>query len=252
MSTLVTLSTDGLRDYVGLPNGQKLILGTITVLKFITKLNLHSRLNRTLLDAFNEHGEVMVTVDLPSMYDLLGSSRSKWAKNDFPTSLISASDRTLQVRTRIPMDVKTLQTRIAAIEEVVSSLLSTGDRFNAIPKIETLKTLSANLAVPDTVEPVAAVIPVSTPSVDSLQSNSTLADEILFKVEATAEKIDQLVTAGRKFNASVARADLYGIANRVAEILNNVDIAQPWVGQDLTGLAQEANHIYSLFEPAKV
>lgn len=245
---LVTLSTDGLRDYVTLSNGQKLILGIVTVLKFVTKLNVHPRLTRTILDAFNEHGEVMVTVDLDQMYELLAPVRAKWAKDMPVTSFMHGSDRTLQGK--ILMDAKTLETRLAAVEALVSDISK--DRFNVLPKFDQLRQLTANLSVPATDVPVAAVVPATTPSVETLEANATLADEILFKVEATGEKVERLVQAGRKFNASAARSDLFSIAHRVAEIVNNVDLAQSWVEADLTKLAAEANRIHGLFEPAKV
>jgi hypothetical protein len=249
----VTLTTDGLRDYVQIPGGQKLILGLTTVLKFITTLNQHRRLTRTLLDGFIEHGEVMLTVDLDQMYALLASRRRKWADNDPARSLMGQDQRTEEACGS--MDEKILNTRLAAIEDVVSKL-DGRLRVRTESTFERLRTLTANLGTPESVTTaspeVVAAVPVSTPSLESLQANTTLADEILFKVEATEEKVARLVQAGRKFNASAAREDLYNIANRVAEIVNNVDLASDWVGADLSKLADDANRIHGLFAEAKV
>lgn len=91
-----------------------------------------------------------------------------------------------------------------------------------------------------------------TPSYDNFKQNTMLAENIIETVETTDQKIDTLVTAGRKFNASKAKGDLYAVASRVTEILNNVDLAQPWVRNDLTALADKAKQIHGLFASAKV
>lgn len=88
-------------------------------------------------------------------------------------------------------------------------------------------------------------------SYETLKSNTTLAEGILNTIEETNDKVTALVTAGRKFNASQASSDLYAIASRVAEIMNNVDLAQPWVTKDLAALDKQAKHIHGLFASAR-
>ena len=90
------------------------------------------------------------------------------------------------------------------------------------------------------------------PSLETLRENTGIADSIINTVEETSAKVDALVTAGRRFNASQAKEDLYAIASRVTEIVNNVDLAQPWVRKDLTALAKQAQDIHGLFASAKV
>lgn len=245
---LVTISTDGIRDYVTLPSMERLILGPISMLKFVTELTPTTKLARVALDAFLARGEALLTVDLDRMYELLTPRRARWSSTDF---LMPESDRTPM--TRNPMaDVKTIQERLAQVEQVVATLDKMAAQRGISPKHHAqLRAMVAHLGT----EPVAAPVVEATegePSYDTLQANTALAEDILGKVEATSEKIDQLVTAGRKFNASRAKSDLFGVASRVAELLENVDLAQPWVEKDLTALAQEAGHIHGLFASAKV
>ena len=97
------------------------------------------------------------------------------------------------------------------------------------------------------------VLPPSTPepSFQNLKANTKLAEDTLSQVEQTLSKVDALVTAGRKFNASRAKSDLHRVAADVNEIISHVDLAQPWVRKDLQGLADRSAHLFGLF-PAKV
>lgn len=247
---LVTISTDGIRDYVTLPSAERLILGPISMLKFVTELTPTTKLARAALDTFLARGEALLTIDLDRMYKLLTPRRARWSSTDF---LMSEADRTPMTRNPPMADVKTIQDRLAQVEQVVSTLDKMASAQRGItPKHHSqLREMVAHLGA----ESVAAPVVEATegePSYDTLQANTALAEDILGKVEATSAKIDQLVTAGRKFNASRAKSDLFGVANRVAELLENVDLAQPWVEKDLTALAQEAGHIHGLFASAKV
>lgn len=89
-------------------------------------------------------------------------------------------------------------------------------------------------------------------SYDNLKANTAVAEGVLAQVDATNTKIDQLVTAGKKFDASRAKQDLLKIASKVNEIVANVDLAQPWVRDDLLDLAKAAENIHGLFVQAKV
>jgi hypothetical protein len=149
-------------------------------------------------------------------------------------------------------DTKTLQdllSKVGQIETVVASLDKFASESLIAPKHHAeLRALVGQVV--STEETASA--PVATPSVDTLQANSTLAEDILATVEQTDAKVEALVTAGRKFNASRAKEDLYGIASKVAEILNTVDMAQPWVGDNLQALTKQAKGIHDLFAAAKV
>ncbi len=129
--------------------------------------------------------------------------------------------------------------RIAAIERHVGALNPKASES----EISQLRNLVAGLQ--------SAADEAKTASYATLDGNSKIAEEILSKVGATTDKIDELVEKGRPFNASQARQDLHDITARVAEILSNVDLAQPWVENDLRSLAERTAHIHGLFAGAK-
>jgi len=85
-----------------------------------------------------------------------------------------------------------------------------------------------------------------------LKANSDLAEDILLKLAATSDKIDALRAAGRRFNASKAQSDLHKIASEVQDLLGNVDLAEPWVRNDLVVVAKKADRIHDLFASAQV
>lgn len=95
-------------------------------------------------------------------------------------------------------------------------------------------------------EPVAA-----DPTVQALEENSAIVEDALTKIDATNQTIDKLAAQGRKFNASKAKADLYGLATRMRELLGNADLAHPMVRKDLNEIAASVDTIHGLFAGAK-
>lgn len=92
----------------------------------------------------------------------------------------------------------------------------------------------------------------SGPSYDTFKAHSDMAESIVARVHETDTQINKLVEAGKKFDAPRAKQDLHKIASKVAEIAENVDLAQPWLRGDLEKLSAEADRIHGLFAPAKV
>jgi hypothetical protein len=86
---------------------------------------------------------------------------------------------------------------------------------------------------------------------DVLQENSTVAGEILACLEETNDRVDTLVQAGKKFNASKAKQDLHAVSTKVAGILRDADLTQSWVQADLAKLASRAQEIHAIFAPKK-
>ena len=316
---IVTIGTDGLRDFVTLPGGQRMMLGTVSILRFVTELT-PLKFARRVLDAFNKGGSAVVTVDLDAMGELLKPHVSRWGTTGaFTSSLIPHADRTSMREGPAMADAKTLLERLGKIEGVVTLLdkhasgqliapklhqelrslvgglhfYDPGDQskndswyIDSAPKVDTadgnvklpanathshalsVKPEEASTSTTSVYAPEPSTKPVhaktasegapvaapaaAQPSLESLKGNTTLADSILNTVEETNTKVEALVTAGRKFNAAKAKEDLYAIASRVTEIVNNVDLAQPWVAKDLTALDQQAKYIHGLFAPAKV
>lgn len=164
----------------------------------------------------------------------------------------------------IERHVAELEMRTAAKREIPASLVasfkratitlpnfgdqSKNDAFMGLgqPKVDT---------VPDTgyTPPPAVTHPQGkSASVRTLTANADLAETILTQVAQTSEKIDQLEAAGRPFNADQARADLHKIACECEGVLQNADLAEPYVANDLGQLAKQAAHIFGLFASARV
>lgn len=77
--TLVTIATDGFRDYVSLPNGDTINLGTTSVLKLITEVVPFSADIRKALDTFLAKGTVTLAADQSTLLKVLRPKKSRWA-----------------------------------------------------------------------------------------------------------------------------------------------------------------------------
>lgn len=190
---MVTFGTDGFVDFVQVPDGQKFMLGPVSVLKLIMHL-VPLRTARAALREFVEKHQVMVSVDLDRMWGMLPFQRARFSSTN---PLIGQSDRSDQIARSIETENQ---------------------------------------------------IAMKTASYDTFMQSVELAEDIVAKVAATDEAINRLVTAGKKFDSVRAKSDLHRIASRVAEIAQNVDLAQPWVGPDLAALSKRANEIHGLFQ----
>lgn len=140
-----------------------------------------------------------------------------------------------------------------ALKEMVAAIhlpnfgdQSKNDAFYGLgaPKVDT--------AEPGQKLPAEVTNPKLAASHEALLENSALAEGILQQVGETEAKIDQLVTAGRKFNAAKAKRDLHEVSARLTTFLQDVDMAQPWVKGDLAKLANRSAEIHALFATAKV
>ena len=264
----VIFSTDGQRDYVTTPDGQKHILGVVSVLKIIAKL-VPSTIARKALDEFNKTGETMVPVDLDAMFEMLAPKRpNRFATEDL---LIQSQDRTLSEKITMSEDkaIKdAIQNQIGAIERQLGLLNDKAKESGGQPaadmkaEAEKLGDLVKWLQKPspygdqsknDMADGLKGETPggAKTASYDILVENSNLAETVIQQASEASDAIDRLVQAGRKFNAAKAREDLHDITARVSEILANVDLAQSWVSNDLNALAERSAHIHGLFHGAK-
>lgn len=263
----VTFSTDGQRDYAITPDGQRHILGTMSVLKIIATL-VPGAIARKALDEFNKTGETMVPLDIDAMFEMLAPKRARFAEAlILPQDRVAATEKTTMsdadkaLKDAITNQIDTIERQIALLNQKAKD---SGGQPQADMKaeVERLSDLVKWLKKPSpygdqSKNDMAMGLKPTTPggvkvaSYDVLASNSGLAETIIQQVAETSETIDRLVTAGRKFNASKAREDLHAIVARTTEILANVDLAQPWVATDLNALAQQAEHIHGLFKDAK-
>src|SRR5262245_59832991 len=82
-SLLVTVGTDGSKDWVRTPDGQKYALGPVSVLTLLSRLSRNSKTARHALDEFLARGEVMVSVDDDALWGLLSPVRTRLAAGPF-------------------------------------------------------------------------------------------------------------------------------------------------------------------------
>ena len=270
---MVTIGTDGNIDYVETPDGVRYALGTTSVLQVVSKLVKGQRHRREALDLFNKQGEAGVLLDVDAMFAMLIPKRARWAATD---PLIPDANRDAPLRGD-PMNptFEQVKMRLAHIEKQVEtlskgpnpevlgnlqkavasiSLPHPGDQgkndawyITAPPKVDTVEDPGAYTPPADVTHPLG-----KTASFLALQGNMKMAEEILQHVAETDEKIDALVTAGRKFNASKARADLHGVVATLTNMMTQVDMAQPWVSDDLSKIAKRCDELHALFASAKV
>jgi len=233
-TVMVTVGTDGNTDWVKLPNGEKLTLGAVSVARFLGALTRQPL--RKSLDSFLLYGETTASVDLDQMFDLLKPIRVRLADGSFIPSLGQTS-------TRNPMnELLAIEASISQAEKILGVLArkAASGQTNGIETVRQDFIKAANkIQSPNQSKNQLAY--------DVLQENSTVAGEILACLEETNDRVDTLVQAGKKFNASRAKQDLHGVSTKVAGILRDADFTQSWVQADLNKLASRANAIHGIF-----
>jgi hypothetical protein len=138
MGMLVTVGTDGFRDFVNLPDGRTFTLGSVSVLKFVTSLVSSGAIARKVLDTFLAKGEAKLSVDLAEMEVLLQPKRSRWAVHE--NRLIPMVSRPLP---RGASTMNPFEFKLAALEALVTSLNNTASPA----QVRTLQQLAHGLSV---------------------------------------------------------------------------------------------------------
>lgn len=277
---LVTIGTDGVSDWVQLADGQKLMLGPISVLKFVTELGVGGAYGaRDTLNEFIKDGTSMLTVDGDRMQELLKPHRARWTSVQPAIPLIPSPDRTPSRQVTAMADADTfvkdaINNQIARIEAQISLLQnhakesSNGSISKSMmdSEIENLKNMVAFLRRPSVYGNQSDNssyygLPEKLPSGESARSkeasandNVRVAQGIKDTIVSTEEKIDQLVLAGKKFDVTKAKGDLHRIASNVQTVLQHPKFKEG--GREvviaLHELGKRANQIRGLFAPAKV
>lgn len=266
--TLVTIGSNGPVDYLETPDGVRYTLGTTSVLQLISRLVSGRRFQREALEAFNQGKEAAVLLDLDAFFEMQ-TPRARWASN---SSLFPRSDRTLRGTS---MNTADLMKRIACCEQQVALLDHEPSPENQTALIEMVASISLpnfgdqskndafdGMGKPkvDTMEDPGAYTPpanITHPlgkqaDLETLQTNLAMAETIVQKVHVTDEKIDAMVTAGRRFNASKARNELHTIVATLVSMLKQVDPAHKWVTAELQKIDLRAAEIHDLFAPVKI
>lgn len=250
---LVSIGTDGLTDWVRTPDGARYNLGPVSVLSFVASMVPKAQAKK-VLDSFALGKEAMLSVDEELMWEMLAPRRARWSALRNPLLTLQSQESTMS----------TLSDDLAAVENHIQALKTAAAKkaTNLTSGVEVLVKLAGkikspnqsknntyyNLGAPDVHEVGDKVAGLS---YDTYAQNSETANQILAKAEVTVQTIDKLAAAGRKFNASRAKADVRSVTSKVAGILQ-VDLTAPWVAGDLAKLAARMDEVHGLFAKAKV
>jgi hypothetical protein len=287
---LVTVGSDGVTDWVSMPDGQRFNLGPVSVLSFVGKLASPSMAKKSL-DVFLKSGKAMFAVDEDRMWQLLKPVRARWSSSD--GSFMPDVDRKTAASGRI--EIMTFEQSLTALEDHIAKLnKAAAEKATNLPEgVEFLVRLAGKIKSPNQSknqtyynlgEPKVETpskpgtfgkeadkikspdqsknetyynlgepkVETAKLSYDVFKANNELAEAIVDKIASTAAKIDGLVKAGRKFNAAKARLDLHEVSAKVAGILGDTDLTAEWIRSDLEKLASRADQLHGLFANAKV
>jgi hypothetical protein len=281
----VTVGTDGYADWVQLADGQKLMLGPISVLKFVTDLGVGGAYGaRKTLDEYMKDGSSMLMVDADRMAELLKPHRARWTsvrpaipgvanralipdpnRTPFPPRTAMA-DTDQFVKDAIVNQIARIESQIALLQTNAKEA-SPGSITQESKKadIEALKDMITFLRKPSVYgnqsdNSTYYGLPEKLPDGSSartmeasVQENTKQARTILGTLKATEDKIDQLVLAGRKFDVARAKGDLHKLAKNVQTVAAHPKFKE--AGREviiaLHELGKRASQIHGLFASAK-
>lgn len=155
--TLVTVATDGFRDYVDLPDGRQVNLGSVSVLKLVSSLVRGSYECRKALDTFLKKKQAVIAVDLYALEDMLKPKRARWAAHNDPfISTVSVQqgrgasmDSDTAQAEAMRSQVAELEKQIALVEQTAKEHASGSQSAEQLQgAVESLKALVTELGKP--------------------------------------------------------------------------------------------------------
>ena len=189
MACLVTIETDGYRDFVTFPDGRQLNMGSISVLTLVTTLT-KSRVWRKTLDTFNKDRKALISVDLQALTELLSPRRSRWACHGDPF-IPSVSHQPSRGYCMTPTE---LHSQLTTIEQHLASMQDN----RATDKVATLVSL---------VTALESKVAASTGSVSTVLAKVASIEEVIQAIGSTkvasSESIEALLQASNELCASV-------------------------------------------------
>lgn len=280
----VAISTDGLRDFVTMPDGLKVMVGQVGMSKLVAECSRSGAEARRALNEYLKTGEATIALNLDRLSELTMPPRQRWVLAGGSPLMDSLDRASTTVRGR---------SEIMASGDVAQADKATQEAIkNQVYRIEQQIALTqqhAGEASPNSIgqdiqkDDIAKLkdlvqwlrrgspygnqsdnsayygLPEKTPSGESARSkeasieeNGLIADATLSRLESAQTKIDLLVTAGKKFDHVRAKGDLFKVASNVQQLLKTADLAAPTVKGELTKLAEQAKQLHGLFASAKV
>lgn len=261
---LVTVGTDGFTDWVSLPSGQRLNLGPISVLHFVSKVT-SGRDVRHAMDAFLRDGQASLKIEEDQMWDLLTPVRARWASSlagSFMTQDLCPVKEGLMFN---DTTLKSLENHVAQLKAAAGKAspqkmeqgrgilvrLASKVDVRAAQQQEDDKKEAEQQDEKKDQEKEASASQLPGLSFDTYKANSEIAGSIIAEAAETVAVIDRLASAGKKFNASRAKADVHAVTTKVASILREADLTKDWVQSDLQKLASHSTKLHKIFVPTK-
>lgn len=271
MRSLVTIKTDGFRDYVILADGTERNLGSVSVLKMVVESAQSPREARKTLDQFLKRHEAVYAADTEKLLALLAPKRARWSSFDKALFRTDSEEATKKVARHPKSRARDIMAIDSELKNAVSGMIAGIEKHIAVLEQSAKEAAPGSLtaqSVKGDVEGLKALIgQLKDPAAayagkdqsanktyyglksahDVLAGNSDTAQHILDRVAATNDKIDDLVAQGRRFNAALAKSDLLKVTQKLASVLTDMDLAHPGVADDLNVLAARADEIHALF-----
>lgn len=273
--TTVTFQTDGLRDYVCLPDGIRYILGTVSVLRIVSSLVAGQRMKRRALDEFNESGQATVKLDIEQMFEMLGPRPLK--KSAHGSSLIQPQKQahpTSKEGTHMSHPVKILDTRIAHLENTIRELDARTASGGRVPAalVRNLHQAAISLTdfgdqskndafyglgepVVDTMEDPGAWTPpaeVTHPQGKTASHRTAsvlrMAEQTLKQIAETSDQIDTLAEQGEPVDTVKAQSDLHEMTSEIHDMLSEEDMDAKEAEQQLAKVARRVQQMHRLFD----
>lgn len=258
---LVTVATDGVTHHIITPDGCRYNLGSTPVVRLVTSLIKDRRKARAVLDEFLQEGSASFVADLDLAEALFMPLRTRWGAEAFPfipplnrlpeiprgTIMADTSEKALDQA--INQQISEIEDMISLIERKVKEAEKGSLSYEMMSNdIANLRKLVKSIGKAPSGQSNNRAFYAS---VDVLETNAKIAEDILNKIDATRTTVERLATEGRKFNASAARMDLHVLASTVHSILTDTDLAMSYVTADLKAVADRMDHIHGLFAGAK-
>lgn len=126
----VTISTDGLRDFVTLPSGLKVMVGQVGMAKLVATCSRGGAEARRALNEYLKNGEAVIPLDLDLLAELTAPPKSRWVMAaDSP--LVTPQERVPTTGKGSVMDKSAAQGDVAQADKAIKDAIQ-----NQVERIE--------------------------------------------------------------------------------------------------------------------
>lgn len=213
--TLVTVATDGFRDYVGLPDGRQVNLGSVSVLKLVSSLVRGSYECRRALDTFLKKKQAIIAVDLYALEDMLKPKRARWAAHDDPfiptVSVQQGRGASMDPDITQVESIRTFYLKLASLEETLSKVEGCGCATEV--DITAFHTTASDLFLEATGKTIKAAVDEDV--LEDLEIFMDSTSSLQPKFKAIVENIKRKIESGKYDPDLAPKAWLYWVEDGV-------------------------------------